>query len=216
MCQHSRRSTGTRTTARSKNETSTHKQDCSSTLVVGSQWATSVNALILTNPTFAPAATVATRPARTLCGIVNTNISIFLISKFPKSESTLKNARHSLLSRNHSFPVCADGTKTQTTNNNYQTDSQQFYDPYERQCWTKTTLRGGLYSGHISIDYQTAHNQERECTTDPPANLVTMTNSSSSNILDYRKKQQDCTHKNITNCRPPIGDSSTNHLQEPS
>jgi hypothetical protein len=33
---------------------------------------------------------------------------------------------------------------------------------------------GGLYSGHISIDYQTAHNQERERTTDQPANLVTL------------------------------------------
>jgi len=35
---------------------------------------------------------------------------------------------------------------------------------------------GGLYSGHISIDYQTAHNQERERTTDQPANLVTLSN----------------------------------------
>jgi len=43
-----------------RNETSTHKQDCSSTFMVGSQWATSANALILTNPTFAPAAVVAT------------------------------------------------------------------------------------------------------------------------------------------------------------
>jgi len=33
---------------------------------------------------------------------------------------------------------------------------------------------GGLYSGHISIDYQTAHNQEQERTTDRPANLVTL------------------------------------------
>jgi len=33
---------------------------------------------------------------------------------------------------------------------------------------------GGLYSGHICIDYQTAHNQERERTTDRPANLVTL------------------------------------------
>jgi len=64
--------------------------DCSSTFMVGSQWATSANALILTNPTFAQAAVVATRPARTLCGVVNTNVSIFLISKFPKSESILK------------------------------------------------------------------------------------------------------------------------------
>ena len=97
--------------------------------MVGSQWATSANALILTNPTFAPAAVVATRPACTLCDVVNTNVSIFLISKFPKSESTLKNERHTVLSQNH-----ADGTKTQTTNNNnYQTDSQQSHDPYERR-----------------------------------------------------------------------------------
>jgi len=33
---------------------------------------------------------------------------------------------------------------------------------------------GGLYSGHISIDYQTAHNQEREHTIDQSANLVTL------------------------------------------
>jgi hypothetical protein len=64
---------------------------------------------------------------------VNKNVSIFLISKFPKSESTLKNKRHKVLSQNHSFPVYADGTKTQTTNNNYQTDSQQSHDPYERR-----------------------------------------------------------------------------------
>jgi hypothetical protein len=33
---------------------------------------------------------------------------------------------------------------------------------------------GGLYSGHISIDYQIAHNQEQERTTDRPANLGTL------------------------------------------
>jgi hypothetical protein len=84
------------------------------------------------------------------------------ISKFPKSECTLKNARHTVLSQTHSSPVFADGTKT---HNNYHHRLTTVSRSLQKAVTDQNNIGwGGLYSGHISIDYQTAHNREQEPT----------------------------------------------------